>query len=357
MRQSFYLRSNLSQVPLISIDGSIGEGGGQILRTAISLSAARGVEVEVFDIRARRPKPGLRPQHFWAIKAIAELCDAEVYGLKQGSTRVRFTPKAVREKELTLDLGTAGSITLLLQALIQAISISEKIVHLNIQGGTDVKWSPTMDYFRQVVIPFYGLLGIGVDLEIRRRGFYPNGGGRVACVIRPPTRIMPIDLKHKEHGQTRISSLCSGLPFSVAERQAKSASNLIWGDGVKVLGLDSRVEEAQSPGTAICIYSLKDSDTYIGADGFGERGKAAELVGRETASRFLKEYDSKASLDRHLADMVVPLLSLASGPSTFTTSSITQHLKTNLEIAEQVVGARSQIHKVSDSLFEVAINP
>ncbi|MFB3043250.1 MAG: RNA 3'-terminal phosphate cyclase, partial [Nitrososphaerales archaeon] len=115
-------------MPLISIDGSIGEGGGQILRTAISLSAARGVEVEVYDIRARRPKPGLRPQHFWAIKAIAELCDAEVYGLKQGSTRVRFTPKAVREKELNLDLGTAGSITLLLQALIQAISISEKIV-------------------------------------------------------------------------------------------------------------------------------------------------------------------------------------------------------------------------------------
>lgn len=357
MRQSFYLRGDLSKVPLISIDGSRGEGGGQILRTAISLSAALGVEVEVYNIRAKRPKPGLRPQHFWAIKAISQICDAEVYGLKQNSTRVRFTPKGVRERELTLDLGTAGSITLLLQALIQAISVSEKIVHLNIQGGTDVKWSPTMDYFRQVVIPFYELLGIGVNLEISRRGFYPNGGGRVNCVIRPPARITPINLKHKDHGSTRILSLCSGLPLSVAERQAKSASNLIRGEGAKVLGLDSRVEEAQSPGTTICIYSVKDSDTYIGADGFGERGKAAELVGKETATRFLKEYNSNASIDHHLADMVVPLLSLASEPSTFTTSSITEHLKTNLGIAERVVGARTQIHKVSDSLFEVAIKP
>ncbi len=344
-------------MPLISIDGSIGEGGGQILRTSISLSAALGVEVEVYNIRAKRPKPGLRPQHFWAIKAIAELCDAEVYGMKQDSTIVRFTPKKIREKELALDLGTAGSVTLLLQALIQAISISGKNVHLNIRGGTDVKWSPTMDYFRQVIIPLYELLGIRVNLEIRRRGFYPKGGGRVYCVIYPPTRIKPIDLRHTVHGPTRISSLCSGLPASVAERQGKSASDFIRVNGVKVNGLDSRVEEAQSPGTAICIYSVEDSDTYIGADGFGERGKAAELVGRETASQFLREYNSKASLDHHLADMVVPLLSLAREPSTFTTSSITEHLRTNLVIAEQIVGVRSQILKVSEGLFEVVINP
>jgi RNA 3'-phosphate cyclase len=342
---------------LISIDGSIGEGGGQILRTAISLSAALGIEVEVFNIRAKRPKPGLRPQHFWSISATAQLCEAEVDGLVQNSTRVLFSPGPIREKELNLDLGTAGSITLLLQSVVQAISRSGKEIHINIQGGTDVKWSPTIDYFREIAIPFYKLLGITVDLEIKERGFYPIGGGRVSCVLRPPSRITPVDFSHTGHGPIKISSICSGLPISVAERQARAASDYIGVNGLKVQETDSKRDDARSPGTSICIHSLKDSDSFIGADGLGERGKAAELVGKETADRFLSEYRSKASVDHHLADMIIPLLAIAGGPSRFTTSLISRHFKTNLIVAEKIAGIRSQVKELSPNLFEVRMNP
>lgn len=342
---------------MIKIDGSIGEGGGQILRTSIALSTATGRDVEVFNIRAKRPRPGLRPQHLWAIKSVAEICDADVEGLKEHSMRVVFRPKEIVNRSLKIDIGTAGSIMLLLQAIIPSIANSGTHLDLEVRGGTDVKWSPNGDYFHHLVVPLYSLLGLNVKFEIRRRGYYPLGGGLVFCSIDAPRSIRSIDLSEREQSNVRISSVCSNLSQEVAERQAKSAVNDLNAVGIEASNVDVRSEDAPSPGTAICVYNLDEKRSYVGSDALGEKRKPAEIVGSDVVSRFLIGYESTAALDHNLADMIIPLICLSREPSRFTTSKISEHLVTNLTVANEITGCTHKIKRIKKNLFEVRLKP
>jgi len=168
---------------MIQIDGAIGEGGGQILRTTISLATVLGADVHIFNIRGNRPNPGLRPQHLHVIKTLSAISNATVNGLEVNSTEVTYKPGNLKSQSLDIDIKTAGSITLLLQSIIQSVYGQDKEFSFTIIGGTDVPWSPTLNYFRYVAIPLYKKFGIEIDMHLLKRGYYPKGGGKISFKI------------------------------------------------------------------------------------------------------------------------------------------------------------------------------
>ncbi|MEM3383828.1 MAG: RNA 3'-terminal phosphate cyclase [Nitrososphaerales archaeon] len=341
----------------IIIDGSYGEGGGQILRTSVALSAIMGIPIEIVNIRAKRDNPGLRPQHIGAIKAVASLCDATVDNLRIGSDRIFFNPGKMKSTSLRLDVGTAGSVTLLLQAVIPSVSLSGAESELEIIGGTDVKLGPTVDYFAKVVLPAYRLIGIEFDIEVRRRGYYPYGKGIVRVRIKPAKDLKPINILSSENPLPSIISICSNLPKSVAERQFKAAKDYLSNKGISLKDFEIRIEDSVSPGTSILVYSVGDQGPFIGGDAIGERGKPAEEVGREAAKLFLEEYLSNAPIDRHIGDMIVTLLPFAKSESRFKVSRVTQHLSTNLYITSIFTKCQYYIDQMKDGTAIVSVKP
>ncbi len=340
------------------VDGSYGEGGGQILRTAVALSAIIRRPVKVVKIRAGRPNPGLRPQHVGTIKIIASMCDAEVEGLNVGSSTILFKPKKLVASEMKYDIGSAGAITLLLQVAVIVAAKAEQKCSFEIIGGTDVKWSPTIDYFNYVFLPALKALGVDAKLVVKRRGYYPKGGGLVKVEVEPAESIKPLTLIGQPASSANIISVCSQLPPDVAKRQLNSALNILNQHKIPVADVRSLVEPAVGAGTSITIYSVDESrGTYLGADAIGERGKPAEQVGREAAERFLAEWSAQAAVDSHLADMLVLPLSLAEGTSTYITSKLTQHLETNLYVVSRLTGCAYELNKLSSGAVEVKITP
>jgi RNA 3'-phosphate cyclase len=342
----------------IVVDGSYGEGGGQILRTAVSLSAITGRPIKVTKIRAGRPNPGLRPQHVGALKIMSSMCDAEVEGLSVGSDTIIFRPKKLICGKMRYDIGSAGAITLLLQVVVIVAAKAEQKCSFEILGGTDVKWSPTTEYFNRIYIPVLKELGIDVNLEVVRRGYYPKGGGLVKVEVEPAESIKPLTLLERPTAPANIISICSQTPLQVAERQLDTALNILSQRKIPVDEVRATAEPAWSAGTSITIYCVdRSKGTYIGADAVGERGKPAEQVGREAAEKFLSEWSAQGSVDSHLADMLVLPLSLAEGPSTYTTTKLTQHLETNLYVVSKLTGCRYELSKLRSGEVVVKIIP
>ncbi len=326
---------------MLRIDGSQGEGGGQILRTAISLAAILQKPVEVTGIRAKRQNPGLRPSHLASVKVVGDLFGAEVENLQVGSEWVRFSPRKFAGSSYKIDIGTAGSIPLTLMTVIPAVSLSGNSLEIEITGGTDVKASPTIDYLRYVVSEAYRSAGIKFDLEVSRRGYYPKGGGIVKATIEPCAKPAAVELLNGRAVAPKITSVCSQLPKHVAERQISSALVALEKSGVKCTNYSASFETAASPGTSILVYSVSDfGGPYVGGDSIGEVGKRAEQVGQEAASRYLEGMLAGAAVDPFLSDMLVLPLCLAKGVSRYRTSRITEHLRTNLGVARQMTGCR-----------------
>ena len=348
----FYLsNSTQRQTHVLKIDGSYGEGGGQILRSIVSLSAIIGKPIEVINIRAKRQNPGLRRQHLFAIKTVADLFHATVENLVVGSDWIRFIPKSDKfeESKIKINVGTAGSIPLILQTVIPAVSLSGKSLCIEITGGTDVKMSPTIDYLRYIVMQAYLSIGIKFSIEILKRGYYPKGGGIGRSEISPCKTPNTLDLLNIHYVEPKIASVCSQLPKHVSERQISSALLKLEKNGVRCNSYSSSFERSLSPGSSILVHSESDFGTYIGGDSIGELDKTAERVGEEAADRFLESYLAKVPVDFFLADMLVIPLSLAKGKSRYRIGKLTEHLKTNLQIVSQIVGCRYRIEPVEKS--------
>jgi len=344
---------------MVRIDGSEGEGGGQILRTAVSLSAITGTPVEVFNIRAKRPNPGLRPQHMISIKVIADLFRANVENLKVGSDWIRFVPSDwFGGGSLKMDVGTAGSIPLILTAVVPAVSLSNNRLEIEITGGTDVKASPTIDYVRYVVADAYRSIGIRFSCDVIRRGYYPKGGGIVRTVIEPCKEPGTMDLVALREAAPRITSVCCQLPRHVAERQVSAALISLEKKGIRCSNYSASIETSVSPGSSILVYSASDFGPHIGGDSIGELGKRAEAVGSEAADRFLESALAQVPVDPFLADMLVLPLALAKGRSKYRIARVTEHLRTNLRVASQMVagGFKYEIEQQHDKTYVVTIN-
>jgi RNA 3'-terminal phosphate cyclase (ATP) len=319
----------------VLVDGSFGEGGGQILRTALLLSIVTSRPFEIFSIRAKRPRPGLLPQHVAALKAFEATTESRIEGVKLGSERLTFQPGRVRGGNLKLDVGTAGSLTLILTSLVPALSLAGGDTSIFLTGGTDTKWSPTFDYFVHVICKIYRDSGIRVVANVVRRGYYPRGGGEVSIQVRPSdsSRALIADRQFVE--SITVRSVSSNLPGEVAKRQAESASALIRSEGYKIEDIYVSDEPAASPGTAIvCHVNSTEYPVYIGGDSVGERGVRAEEVGRRAASTLVECLKSGAALDLHAADIVVPLMALAPGESRVTFPRLTGHVASNIYVSQ-----------------------
>jgi len=329
---------------LVKIDGSQGEGGGQIVRTAISLSAITGKPVEVTNIRANRKNPGLRPQHVAGIKIIAELFHGKFENLKVGAEWVRFSPSDRFEGgSVKFDIGTAGSIPLALMTVIPAVSFSNHNLHIEIMGGTDVKASPTIDYIKHVVAKSYLSIGSKFSVDVLKRGYYPNGGGIVQSTINPCRSPDKIDFIASRYLEPKIISVCSHLPVDVAKRQISSALIALEKKDLRCSNYTASIESSNSPGSSILVYCASDQGIYIGGDSIGELGKRAEVVGLEAAERFLQSILAKATIDSFLADMLVVPLALSKGRSRYRVARVTRHLLTNLRVVSDMVGCKYNI--------------
>jgi RNA 3'-phosphate cyclase len=343
-------------VEFVDVDGSEGEGGGQILRTAVAFSAIKHRPVRVSKIRAGREVPGLKRQHVAALEVLSKVFEGELSGAKEGSTNVTFVPGRPSLRTLMVDMGTAASITLVLQAVVPAVSFSGSRLELDLVGGTDVPWSPTMDYFQQVVRASYRSVGIMFEAVPSRRGYYPRGGGRVAAAIEPCGSILPVDLSTSQAVTGAVLlSRCGGLPRHVAERQLASASRILEGEGISVLRAEASAEQSDSPGSSILVYHMEDG-TYLGSDALGARGKPAEDVGREAAEKFVAEAKSGSRIDSNLADMLLPLLSLAPGQSRVRIREVTSHLRSGMRLAEQFTSCGWSVAEEGGSSI-VSISP
>jgi RNA 3'-phosphate cyclase len=327
---------------MIEIDGSQGEGGGQILRSSLALAAVLGKDVRVLNIRAGRSEPGLRAQHLTGAKAVASLCNANFEGLEIGSSEFIFRPGKIREGAFRFDVGTAGSVTLVLQALMPLLPFSSGKTSLEICGGTDVKWSPPVDYLSLVALPLLKKMGVEVSLQVDKRGYYPRGGGVVKAYSAPTGFLKPI----QGLNSGRVSSIigishATGLPMHVAQRQASAAVRLIEKKGlfhprIEIENLESSTQSG--PGSGIVLSATMENSSILGGDCLGERGKSAEEVGRVAAQTLIEEVESGCFLDRHLGDMIIPYLSLAEGVSELSISQVTQHTLTNVKVAEMIAG-------------------
>ena len=340
----------------VEVDGSEGEGGGQILRSAVAFSAIQHRPVRVTQIRAGRGVPGLKRQHLAALRILATVFEAELTGAAEGSSEITFAPGDRRRGNLSIGMGTAASITLVLQAVVPAVALTGSSLRLDLEGGTDVPWSPTLDYFGRVVREAYRSMGIVFEVTAQRRGYYPRGGGRVSALIEPCASIIPLGPDAgKAASEAAVVSRCGSLPRHVADRQLSSASEALVRAGYAPNGTETTVESSDSPGSSVLVYHCTPG-AFLGADAIGSRGRPAEEVGRDAATRFVKDAGSGAMVDANLGDMIIPLLSLASGPSEVSVPSVTPHLESGLHLAEKFTGCRWSVRR-TERRFQVRVDP
>jgi len=318
---------------MIEIDGNYGEGGGQILRTALSLSCLYKKPFRIVNIRKGRKRSGLMPQHLLSVRAAQLLSSAEVEGDDTGSTELSFSPHEIKGGDFFFDIGTAGSTSLVLQTLIPALVFLEGKNSVILKGGTHVPYSPSFHYLEGVFIQVLKRLGIDIQLTIESYGFYPKGGGEIRAEIFPAKEIKP--LRVIERGMMsglRGYSGVGNLPLSIAERQRNALLERIHSQ-IKDLRcpVDIELLNVSTPGQGTFIFLQSElKHSMAGFTSLGERGKRAETVGEEAAREFINYYHSDAVFDQHLPDQIALYLSMCNKESEFTTSCITQHLMTNL---------------------------
>jgi len=315
---------------MVALDGSRGEGGGQILRTALTLSLMTGRPFRIAKIRANRDRPGLRPQHLAAVQAAAELGRAEVTGASVGSRTLIFRPRAVEPRDLTIDIGTAGATSLVLQTLHLPLAMNaEAGVRLVLEGGTFNVAAPSFPFLRDTWVRLVGRLGLPVSLTMPAAGFYPAGGGRLEAWIEPgrPRAILrdTRDTPTAVRGEAGVCRLGRGI----AERMVERATARLLDRGILPM-LDLVEWAGGSPGAAIGL-TLDDGSIPATFVGLGERGKPAEAVADEAVDALLAHLDvADAAIDPHSADQILIPLALAEGRSLFTVSEVTEHLRTNV---------------------------
>lgn len=331
----------------IKIDGGFGEGGGQIIRSAVTLSAITGKPVEIENIRKNRKVPGLRPQHLLGVKILSKICQAKVEGLQVNSTSLKFSPSQGLDLDLQEDIGTAGSISLILQVLIPAVSLMKKNLKLSITGGTDVPFSPTIDYTKHVFGNAMSRIGIDFDIDTKRRGYYPKGGGLVKVQIQPCKSLNPISFFQRSTKSSRLLCTFSHIPRDVVENQVQDAKNILTKNRFDC-DVVIKEENAQDKGCSILIFS-HDANSVTGSDGIYQ--KSLDGLGRSVAEKFV---ESDLGVDLFLSDMLVVPLSLVKETSAYRVKEITKHLETNLFVASKITGCKYGIGKLDDG-YEVRI--
>ncbi|HLC64631.1 MAG TPA: RNA 3'-terminal phosphate cyclase [Candidatus Nanoarchaeia archaeon] len=346
---------------MIEIDGSYLEGGGQIIRTALALSAITQKPFHAANVRKGREKPGLKNQHLFSVHAVQKLCNAKVEGDFIGSTELTFTPGPIEGKTISIDIQTAGSVALLLQAILPPSMFADKKVHLKIIGGTCGTHAAPYEYFENVLLPHLKKFA-DIKSQLVRRGYFPKGNGEIDLVIKPKFTLTDDIVSFsnlKENGPRiilteqcnlisikGISHASSDLENAqVAERQAKGARQMLTSFNVPI-SIRTEYSQTLSTGSGITLWAIFSKDQNeidennpirLGSDALGERGKRAETVGEEAASKLKGYINSKAPADPHFADQILPFMALTSN-SIIKTAEITNHARTNIYTIEKFLG-------------------
>ncbi len=341
---------------MIQIDGSAGEGGGQVLRSALTLSVLTGQPVHLHHIRARRSKPGLAAQHLKAVEAAAAMSAAVVEGAEPGSVTLTFKPATIQAGDYYLDIGTAGATSLVLQTIFLPLSAAGAVSRVRLVGGTHVPWSPAFHYLQLQWLPFMREIGCDAGLVLEQAGFYPRGGGRTEITIQPTGPRQPLQLVTRGPLQ-RIWGLSAvaNLSPSIAERQQRQALQRLAG----VAGPVS-IELLDLPAAGQGTFLLLLAECTVGRACYvalGERGKPAERVADEAVDALLHWLHGDGAIDEYLADQLLLPLALADGPSILRTSEVTQHLLTNAEVIRQFLPVRIEIAGALGQVGMVGITP
>ncbi|HEX6383495.1 MAG TPA: RNA 3'-terminal phosphate cyclase [Anaerolineae bacterium] len=321
---------------MLVVDGSQGEGGGQILRTCLSLSALTGRPFRLENIRAGRSRPGLRPQHLTAVRAMAAVCNAEVTGDKLNSSALEFRPQSPPQNgEYNLDVsdaaegGSAGAVTLIFQALLWPLLFAPGSSYLVLRGGTHVPFSPPYHYLAEVARPAFVSLGANFTTELKAWGWYPAGGGEMAAVIEPIAHLQAAAFARTPVARVEGVAAVTNLPAHIPHRMARRADNLL-----AQAGYDHRIEalreRGKGPGAGIVLWL-----PHAGFTSLGRPGLPAEKVAETAVAELLAFLDNGAIVDKHLADQLLLPLALAQGSATYTTDQLTQHVTTSANLLSQ----------------------
>jgi RNA 3'-terminal phosphate cyclase (ATP) len=340
----------------MEVDGAQRSGSGTILRISVALASILNEELHIYNIRKKRSQPGLRPQHLESVLVAAKLSNAEVRGAKIGSEELWFKPSGISGGKIEAEIGTAGSIPMLLLGVLPICAFAKSPVQLHIgKGGTDVRNSPTVNYVRYVLAPTLSKMGLEVSIDVRSFGYYPIGMGDVTVNLRPAQGLKGLRItEFGEVGEIRGVSVCTFLKErKVAERQAEAATKLLGSEGY-----EAKVEafyDTSNPvqrGSSVVLWVKTTTGALLGGDSIGELRKTSEAVGREAALNLLEELRAKATVDVHMADMLIPYVALAQGGSEFLVRSMTEHLQTNIWLAEELLGTKFVLQK-SGNLYRI----
>ncbi len=343
---------------MIEIDGSKGEGGGQIIRSSLALSAVTGKPICVDNIRAKRSKPGLMRQHLTAVRAVAQVCNAAVEGAELGASRITFEPQSIRGGDFQFQVGTAGSTSLIAQSVLPALMLADEPSTVTLEGGTHNPWAPPFDFLQRVYLPQLAKMGPQVQCELESYGFYPAGGGKIRLEIQPCENLNAFKLLEREGKlEPRVTALVSGLPASVGDRECDTIRRK---SGWRSECFQTHVvERPQGPGNVVLV-ELKSGNVTEMVSGVGKVGVKAEQVARQ-AYRTAKAYlESNVPVGEYLADQLMMPMGLAASrgqSSEFRTMELSMHSQTHLDVLKRFLDIETSVVQEEAGSVVVRISP
>jgi RNA 3'-phosphate cyclase len=341
---------------MIEIDGGKKSGSGTILRLSIALSAIKQQPLHIINIRQNRPQPGLKHQHLEAVLTAAKLCNAKVNGATLGSRELWFTPSIIKGGDFEAVIETAGSIPMLLMAVLPICLFAENPVRLHVaKGGTDTIHAPTINYIRNVFLPTLERMGVKAEINVQKYGYYPKGMGEATMTVNPVNNLNPVMLNSFGKLQ-KINgvSVCTYLSERhVASRQARAAQDYLSHLGYNIeIQIENDHSNPIQKGSSIVLWTQTDKGTIIGADSIGEVRKIAEDVGKEAAQRLLVELIAQPTADIYLADMLIPYMALAKGNSVIVARTISEHIESNIWLMQKMLNVKFITTKMNN-LFRI----
>ena len=331
---------------MIHIDGSAKSGSGTIVRYAIALSSLLGEALHINNIRARRDKPGLRPQHLASVKACARMCGAQVEGAAVNSVEIVYKPGGrIKGGHYQWEIGTAGSTTLLAMTLLPIALFADKETVLRISGGLFQDFAPSAHHMQYVLFPTLEQMGIRAEVEVIRPGYVPAGGGIIEVKVKPAdTGIKPLSLLNqgKVEEVTGLALSSHLRPQRVSQRMADECQKVLAEKGYRAKIETLWDETAVQAGASLAIWSKTDSGCLLGSDRAGKRGRSSEEIGRYVARNLVEDLNTGATVDRYLADQLIIYAALAGGTTEYVIPRSTEHVDSNLWLVEKL-GARARL--------------
>lgn len=340
----------------IKIDGSQGEGGGQVLRTALTLSILIQQNIELYNIRAGRNKTGLLRQHLTCVLAAQEICGASIEGVELGSTHIRFSPGKIKAGNFNFAIGSAGSTVLVCQTILPVLALAQSSSTVTFEGGTHNGMSPSLCFLEQSFLPILKRMGVDCQIKTTALGFYPAGGGKWQIIVQPTTKLKPIQLTTagadfaKQTNNCSLTALVSSLPSSIGQREINTAKKVLnWHDA------PSLVQNVITPGPGNSFQLGIDSETHRTVfEVTGEKGLSAQNVAKRAAGRVNVFIQSQAAVEEYLADQLLLPIALA-GSGSFTTTKPSLHTITNISVIKHILGKEIQLKQLTQCLWHVSL--